>query len=603
MQSEFPTLTKTEHISIFLLFTILAAIYSFPLLVDISSSGSGDGALQPHGFWWIKKALGSFKNPYYTDYYFFPQGANLAFGMGMLTEVFLTLPVSILFGVNQAVNISFFLGYLLSGYFVFLLAHDLTGDKRAAVIGGITFAFIPYHFSHVPLQSIISNAEWIPFYLLMLNRALESSNKKWALFAGLAMALIILSDQLQSIFAVMITAAIVPFFLIRTKNVDGKTRIRLHNDLSGVCVRLLIIVLVSALASSIYLWPAFDFLIKHRESIKIGIFEHGGANLFSADLLGFIVPPSYNPIWGGALKPIGNSFFLGYMPVFLAALSVFFLFRHKTVRFLSGMITVTFILSLGVTLHLNGTWQWDGAFYKLPYFYLSDFPPFSYIRCPYRFHLLTTLALALLASFGAHYLLSSGKLNKRANVVCIIISAIILLEFLPGFVEYSKAGPVPKIYHEIAKDKEPYTILELPLSRWSSLLKNGSGSPAWMLYYQSVHQKKIFNGFASRTAVESMLFYNPILEILTDISADENYNIIGHEHRNANWFEMNSARELAMTLTTGSDDFLKQFNIRYIILHAPISYAGSISRTFIETYVGRPMLDSMEDGLAYIKVR
>ena len=606
MKSEFPILSRAEQGKILLVFALLSAIYAYPVLSNISAAPVGDGALQAHSFWWLKTMLGNFKNPYYSDYFFYPQVANLAFNGPFFSYFVITLPISILFGVNEAVNVGHFLGYLLSGYFTFLLAYDLTNDKQAAVIAGIIYAFMPYHVSHVPMHTILSSLQWIPLYLLFLHRALGSDDKKWSLCAGLGLATVILSDQHQTVMALIITAALLPFMLFTMDTSDNRRRLRLNPNILQTMGKLLIIISVSALASSFYIYPVVEQLMNSQDMMKKELFESGGANQYSADILAYLIPPDYNPLWGKSVTTItkgwNNTQFLGYLPLCLAAFGGITCFRAKNVRFIVLFSLTGLILSLGVSLHVAGVWEWDGAHYKLPFYYLSDLPIFSAIRSPFRFHPLTGLGVALLASFGTVSLLQRIRSRISPTTATTAVAVIILMEFLPGMAPFPQMGPIPKIYHEMAKDKEVYTVLELPLSRWTSFVRNGSGTPAPMMYYQSVHGKKIFNGFTTRMPDETMIFWDTTLEALKDVSRYHNYVLVGAEKRDATAYELTGTQETARERAPLNADFLKRYNVHYVILHYPINSPGSMTRMFVETLFGRPMIDVPEDALAYMKI-
>lgn len=604
MIAEVTPLSRKEHAKVILLFVGLTLWYSYQCITSINGVRAADGAQELHWFWWAKHALMDFRNPYYTDYYFYPQGANLAFASGPLIDVLLTLPISILIGTNAAYNCSIVLGFFFSAYFAFLLAYELTGSKGASVVAGITFAFSPYHFLHAPVHVILSAMHLVVLYLFLLKRALYDQALKWTVLSGLAMAAVILFDELQAIFAVLVTISIllVRVFDVRVENM--KPHISLSREGATTFKTVLMVALVSAVGSSIFLYVVADFFLHAGSTLKMGPFERGGANMFGADLLSFIAPPTYNRFWGGVLPAITakrNEFFLGYIPLLLLLVGVYGYFRLNVVKFVALATATTFILSLGITLHLNGVWEWGGKHINLPYYYLSDVVPFSLIRTPDRFHMLTVLGVSLLTAFGARYLLA--RCNVRTNaIVAGLLSLLVLVEFMPGKLGFQEIKNVPAIYKTIAKDSEPYTVLELPLSRWSSLEKNGSGSPSELLYYQTIHNKRIFNGFGSRVTSDAMNFNDVVLDSLVNLTGYENYNLIAFGKRKANPAEQLEALNIAKGLLQVRSKFVDGYKVKYVILHAPLNYQGSMSRIFIEEFFGGPMIDVPADGLSYVKV-
>ena len=598
------TLSRSEHFKAFAFFAMLAVVYSMPFLKDIGSTAAADGYMNPHGFWWFSKALGSFRNPFYTDYFFYPQGANLAFHGGTAFSGFLlTLPISMLVGYNEAVNVAHFLGYLLCGYFTFLLAFDLTRHKAGAVIAGITFATLPYHYNSVPVHMITTSLQWIPLYLLMLKRMVETSGKKWVIASGLVFAVILLTDQMQTIISFLVTIILFVFTLFRREG--AWWRFSLRREWFRHVVHFSLVGLIAAIAGSFYLYAFLDFLRNSRDVLKVGMFDHGGANEMSADLLGFLLPPMYNPFWGDSFSFFTshwrNSMFLGYVPLVLSFIGVVAFTRERSVRIILAITVFSFIVTLGPTLHLNNHWDWNGNFLKLPFFFLSELPIFESIRTPFRFQPLTGLGIALLASYGVVRVQEKLKGKQWGAIIPYIFATLVLLEFFPGKIDYPKGGSVPKLYREMARDSEPYTVLELPLSRWSSMERNGSSSPSGVLYYQTVHNKRLFNGFISRTEPASLMFGDAILDAFKDVTTYDNYVLVGREKRLPNEGEIAEIKSLAESFRIGRDQFLGGFNVRYIVLHPPISGRASLSRVFVEEFMQQKMEDT-PDGLAFIKL-
>ena len=109
---------------------------TFPLVLNMGNVAGGDRYVFLHAFWWFKKALLSLRNPFFTDYLLYPDGASLVFQSGTFSNFILTLPISLTAGVNTAANSSYILGYALSGYTASLLAFEPTGSKPSAVIAG-----------------------------------------------------------------------------------------------------------------------------------------------------------------------------------------------------------------------------------------------------------------------------------------------------------------------------------------------------------------------------------------------------------------------------------------------------------------------------------
>lgn len=603
-------ISKSDHIKIASLFVLLSICFTFPTVINMNGITPGDGYLLPQSFWWFKKAITSFQNPFFTDYIFYPKGTSLAFQGSTFSNFLLTLPISLTFGVNAAVNSAYILSFFLSGYFAFLLALELTGNKYAAIVAGIVYGFNPFRSRGVGHLNIVT-LQWLPLYLLMLKRTSEREDKKWPILAGLVFGIIILTDQLNTILAAFITAAALPllFFQYNIHDSDGKKSrsLALRSDSKKNIVALMITMSMAAIVSAGYLYQLIRVIIEQSDSLKIGQFEHGGANVFSGDLMGYLLPSPHHPLWGKYVSPYihgeENILFLGYIPLFLAAAGAVKFFHNGIVKFITVTTIIFWALSLGTTLHINGVWQWDGAYYSLPFSFFSNLPLLGSIRTPCRLHIVTTLGVSLLAAYGITWLLCSKSSTGSGikNWKIFFIAGAILLEFLPAPVKLQ--DPImSKIYIEMAKDKESYTVLELPLSRWSSLAKNGSGSPHIMLYFQSIHEKKIFNGMLPRLSTKTMEFDDEILDLFTKLTWHDNYEIVGWGKRLPTESELAEVRLLGANLSPKREEFFKRYNIHYIVMHVPIA-SGTLTRAFVEAFTGKTAVYVPQDGLSYVKVQ
>ncbi len=185
----------------------------------------------------------------------------------------------------------------------------------------------------------------------------------------------------------------------------------------------------------------------------------------------------------------------------------------------------------------------------LPYVILMHIPVFSIARAPSRWDVLVMLSLAILAGYGLNYIFckvrnrSLLKSNKE-NIIFIIISCLILFEFLAVPFPMSSAE-VPSFYKQLALETDDYAILEVP----------GFAAANYM-YFQTIHGKKLVNGYVSRTpdyvlefASHAPLISNIISRSDTPIMEDiTKKDVIKH----------NRPELISM---------LNSYNIRYIIIH------------------------------------
>lgn len=589
-------LSKLDHIKVLILFTVISIAATYPLIFNMNNISGIDDLVFVNAFWWFKKAINSFKNPFFTDFIFLPKGTSLVFLSTTFSNFLLTLPISILLGVNSAVNAAYLLALILSGYTTFLLAFELTANKKAAVIAGLIFAFNPFHIAQGRGHLHVSTLQWIPLFLLFYKRAVDECSNRWAIWAGAVFGLIILTDQIQTISTSIVVAISIPFILF------SGNRKEKGNELKHKWKRFLYpfmtIALTSMIVSGYYLFETIKEIIIHPGVTKIGPMDHGGANTFSGDLLGYFLP--INHLVFGRLLPVlhgENILFFGYIPLTLAVIGVVMFRRNRAVGYISLITLIFWALSLGTYLHINGQWEWDGRSYPLPFLYLTNLPLIGDIRTPSRFHMITILGISILAAFGSANLMERWG-HIKTKVLFAAMAGVILFEYLPN-PQNVDAIPTPAIYKEMAKDKEPYTVLYIPLARWS-VFRYGSGCPAIPMYYQTIHEKKIFNAYLSRARMEDLIFKDPILDLLVRITTEDQMRI-AREKRDPSEDEMTETIRMAKELKSQSKTFFNYYNIKYVVMHAPLS-GNTLSKAFIEEFTGMRVVDVPEDNMSYLKV-
>src|SRR5262245_43605037 len=94
---------------------------------------------------------------------FHPEPLTLALSEHLFGQVLQILPVYHLTGnLILCYNLLFLGTFVLSGLGMYVLVFDLTGNRSAALLSGLFFAFAPYRVAQLShLQSL--SAQWMPF--------------------------------------------------------------------------------------------------------------------------------------------------------------------------------------------------------------------------------------------------------------------------------------------------------------------------------------------------------------------------------------------------------------------------------------------------------
>ena len=159
------------------------------------------------------------------------------------------------------------------------------------------------------------------------------------------------------------------------------------------------------------------------------------------------------------------------------------------------------------------------------------------------------LSLAILAGYGLNYIFykvrNESLLNSdKENIIFIIISCLILFEFLAVPFPMSSAE-VPAFYKQLALETGDCAILEVP----------GFAAANYM-YFQTVHGKKLVNGYVSRTPNYALEFASRAPLISNIISRSD-----------APIMEDITKKDVIKQNRTELMSILSSYNIKYIIIH------------------------------------
>jgi hypothetical protein len=328
--------------------------------------------------------------------------------------------------------------------------------------------------------------------------------------------------------------------------------------------------------------------------------------MFSGDLLGFVIPPSWHALFGrsvAGLHPGGDNsqLYIGYTLLAVMTVGIFKVqSEKKALRILLIVSVFFFALSLGTTLHIGGTWQWNnGSFYKLPFYYLTQLPLFAEIRTPGRFYIATLFCFALVGAYS----LASLKIfieERFTHRFFIAVSAgifiLMAIEYLP-LRWLTERIPDSQILQQIRRSSGDYTILWLPLSRMSSFEKNGLESPVKAMYYQTIHEKPILNGMLTRVAGSSLVFNDVLLDRLVDLGSSDRI-LLGNKSE-LGLYERNLLCREAVSMRPQWQQLRARLNIHAVVIQAPYGRPEGASRHYIECLTGQSLAEEPQGQLVY----
>jgi hypothetical protein len=439
-----------------------------------------DGWQNTWNLWWTLRALAEGQNPFSTNLVYYPEGAYLYLHTLNITNGLLTLPVQLVAGPVAAYNAAVVLGFVLTGYFSYLLARYLLGGAHwLAWAAGALVTFSPFHVSklwdgHLSWVTL----QWVPLYVLCLLLALERGRLWQRLLAGLVLAVAALTSWYYALFGLIFTALLA---LVRLPGVLRAGRWR------SELTTLVLVGVTSLLLLSPILLPTLGEYLRGSYPGG-GSFEAGwsrGTSFASADPLDYLFPSFLHPLWGQAAADLhaqlGMALWFwtispGISVLVLAAVGSVACWRQARAWVL--LLGLLFVLSLGPRLQLAG---YDTGL-PLPYELLRFIPGMTLGHRPNHLVIFMLPLLAVLAGLGMRALLARGRAGRLALA---LLGAGIVLEYL--------VLPLPAlpfdVHPAIAELRgQPGAVLELPPDRRSATAMN----------HQMVHGRPILGGYLAR---------------------------------------------------------------------------------------------------------
>ena len=583
-----------RHFAVLAGYFALTILGTWPLAAQFTTAVPGGGDAWQHlwNLWWMRQALTTPTDPFFTNALYYPNGVSLLFHTLVPLESALTVPFQLL-GVDLVpLYNSVLLGsFVLAGYGTWLLVRDLTGHAGAAFVAGFAFAFCPYHLGHLLGHMNLASLQWIPLYLWALLRACgapgspltfttealrhgdlqtkegepaqnrevpQSGNElpktlrvsvspwwnprrcpptAWAGVAGLFLVANAWTEWIYVAFLGVFTAGYGLWRLL----VDGRGWAG-RRDWGPIIGRMAIIGLVfGALAGPLLIrtaaaqagqsWMRFP----PRETL-----------VYSSDLLDSFVPSGLHPLLGGTARELERqqperntaerSVFLGYTVLVLAGLALIRR-RQAGAAFWALAALAAWLLSLGPMLHAGGrsTFTAFGVTIPLPYLALYNWVPgFSVMRVPARFAVLASLALAVLVGYALARLAAWGS-HRLWVIMSTCVVVLMAAEFLVLPYPLAAAGYHIPFYEQVAHEPGRFALLELPLRPMSDYLA-----------YQTVHGKPLVYGYLSRQPPDPFVADTPALHYLLNSTPPD---------------------ALTPTAAVAAVPALRAAQVRYVIVH------------------------------------
>jgi hypothetical protein len=397
-----------------LVIILLAFIFHFKLFFPPSlytSADFGRGDLT-HFFYpskvFLAESLKFFHLPLWSDQIF---GGFPVFGEGQIGAFY--IPNLILFWIFPtwlAFNLGYVLTFFIAGVGTFYYLRFLKLGKLASLFGAIAFSFSFFFIGHIIHYNLIQVASLLPLIILFWEKFL-SGRKIFdlAIFAFLVS---------QSIFASFYQLTFYTLLAIGCLTIFRSWRLTLFEKLK-LLAGLAAGVIFAFSLSAIQVLASFEFMKLTLRGFGLGVADLAKFPYPPQNLINFFFPyffgdpskanyPPYGPTWGIFWE---NASYFGIIPIVLAIIGIYLIFRVKSKIFLFWAFLGFFALLF--TLGKFG-----------PLFFLIELPPLNFFRVPSRFLLLVIFSTTVITAFALE------KITRRFKFKKVLVLTIIAVTFL-----------------------------------------------------------------------------------------------------------------------------------------------------------------------------
>lgn len=570
----------SRYLRVLLGYTLLGLLLTWPMVARFFTHVPGDGIDDPSlawNLWWVKHALvDQPQNVFQVGWQFWPIGINLAFYTLTVLNGMLSVPLQAVGGVVPAYNLLLFSSFVLSGLGGYLLSREFLRGKDArlaqcaAFIGGALYAFASAKLFYAALgQGNIASSQWVPFAALYIWRAARPGGRRRdAALAAVFLALQAYAELTYASFLVIFAGIAFVWGLLQRER-----RIWPLLGRFALMAALFLAALAPALANML------PDLVAEGDFFTSG---GGFADIFSADLAGYLVPTLLHPLLGGIIKgwsaaaaeagrqfavDKGQHVTVGYVALGLALVGAWRSRRKAAGWLWIASAALFFLLTLGPNLRIAGL----DTGVPLPFRLVEQLPFFKGNRYPSRYSVMLLMSLAPLVAMGAYQILAkpdrSGRpvtFGSRATLIGGLVLGLMLFEHLSAPLPSSDLR-VPALYDWVAATPGDFALLELPIGWRNGARVAGKQDVIIMaqLWNQTDHGKRVLGGNTSRNPEFKFQYFSELPTLARLIALTNAADIPQHDALRG---------RLAATPITNEDRALARewaafTNIRYVMVH------------------------------------
>lgn len=454
---------------------LLACVFTYPYIVNFTDAGRLDTNDGRWSIWvvsWVAHALTTDPSQLFRANIFHPHQNALAFSEGNIVEGLIGAPVWVLTRNPYTThNFVFLFAFAQSFVATYYLIRHLTGDRRAAIVAGILYAFCPFAFArqaHIQLLMV----GFLPWAMLAWHRFMARTTVARAIELGLVLSVTGLACAYYGIFAGgMVAFASIWFAFTRQrwKDVSYWTLV--------------------AVAAAVCIGTILPFFVPYMQMQESTGFQRTLSGQYSANLGAWLVSSAWaHRWWAPYLHAPSEVLFPGILAIVLGIWGAILVLRRFDDR--SAEVLRTFPRDIagyysGLAIFAFWlTWGPKAGLYTALYYTI---PVFSFLRAPSRAGIVVTLCLVVLAAPALIALMR----RKAANAAFAILLVLAVADTYRAPLRMREAPPLPQAYRTLADLPKAPTI-ELPY--WATSIEYHRH--AEYLLASTMHWQPLINGYS-----------------------------------------------------------------------------------------------------------
>jgi hypothetical protein len=449
--------------------TAITIAATYPVAFHITNIGrvnTDDGRWSIWVVSWVAHKLTTDPLNVFHANIFYPHRYTLAFSEANIGAGAMAAPVWIAtHNPYTTHNIVFLASFVIAFAGAYYLTRYLSGNRLAAFLAGIMFAFCPFIFARTAhIQLLFTGL--LPFCLLAFHRLADRPSVQRSVTLGVALWITTLCCAYYGIFAgLMIALATIVLAITR-----GLWRSKDY-------------LIAIALAAFISVGLALPFLLPYlyvQEEMGF-VRTLNDARPFAADLGAWGASAAWaHRWWLPALGNFSDVLFPGILATTLGLTGAVWLFRRPHTR------EVAILYSLLGVLAFWASFGPDAGLYRLFY---TTIPIFSFLRAPGRMGIMVTLALTVLASYVVADLLN--RVRRPALVGAALVAAALGESATVPLTQFREAEPLSPVYRVLAT-LPPGPVAEFPY--WYE--RSDFPRHAYYMLNSTAHWKPLVNGYS-----------------------------------------------------------------------------------------------------------